>query len=183
MVGFSDEPDGIKVYKPLTSRTVPRVAYDADVPASSPLRVVFGTAIAHNSTTPLIFSWRVNDRTGGRVSPGETVASILPSFTAEDTDSVLNVELIVSPDPDEELEATLTLLGQPHTHNTDSLTHTQHRLSHTHTDITHTLTHTHTLLPPQTQQSLWILNQETWMTISVEIQSSSFATLKAQRLR
>ena len=140
MVGFSDEPDGIKVYKPLTSRTVKRVAFDADVPASSPLRVVFGTAIAHNFTTPLLFAWRVNDRTGGRVSPGDTVASILPSFTAEDMNSVLNVELSVSPDPDEELEATLTLLGQ-HTH-THTHTHT-HNTQHTthHTDsLTHTLT-------------------------------------------
>ena len=125
-VGFSDEPDGIKVYKPLTSRTVPRVAFDADVPASSPLRVAFGTAIAHNFNTTLLFVWRVNGRTGGRVSPGDTVASILPSFTDEDTDSVLNVELGVLPDPDEELEATLTLLGQ-HTHTT------HHTDSHTHT--------------------------------------------------
>ena len=114
VTGFPDEPDGIKVYKSLTSRSVPRVEFMSDVPTDSDMRVVFGTAIAHNGSSPLLLSWTVDGRTGGRLAAGSSTAAILPSFTDTDTSSVLTVRLGVSPTPDEqdtELVATLTLLG------------------------------------------------------------------------
>ena len=114
VTGFPDEPDGIKVYKSLTSRSVPRVEFMSNVPTDSDMRVVFGTAIARNGSEPLLLSWTVNGRTGGRLAAGATTAAVLPSFTDTDTGSVLNIRLSVSPTPDEQtshLEATLTLLG------------------------------------------------------------------------
>ena len=114
VTGFPDEPDGIKVYKSLTSRSVPRVEFMSNVPTDSDMRVVFGTAIAHNGSSPLLLSWTVDGRTGGRLAAGATTAAVLPSFTDTDTSSVLNIRLGMSPTPDEqetELVATLTLLG------------------------------------------------------------------------
>ena len=86
----------------------------SNVPTDSDMRVVFGTAIAHNGSQPLLFSWTLNERSGGRLAAGATTAAVLPSFTDTDTSSVLTVRLSVSPTPDEqetELLATLTLLG------------------------------------------------------------------------
>ena len=114
VTGFPDEPGGIKVYKSLTSRSVPRVEFMNNVPTDSDMRVVFGTAIAYNGSLSLLLSWKVNGRTGGRLAAGATTAAVLPSFTDTDTSSVLNIRLDVSPPPDEqetELVATLTLLG------------------------------------------------------------------------
>ena len=115
VTGFPDEPDGIKVYKSLTSRSVPRVEFMSNVPTDSDMRVVFGTAIVRNSSSSLLFSWTVNGRPGdGRLAAGATTAAVLPSFFGTDTNSVLTVRLDVFPTPDEqetELVATLTLLG------------------------------------------------------------------------
>ena len=111
---FPDEPDGIKVYKSLTSRSVPRVEFMSNVPTDSDMRVVFGTAIAYNGSQSLLLAWRLNGRVAGRLDAGATTAAVLPSFTDIDTSSVLTVRLGVSPTPDEqetELVATLTLLG------------------------------------------------------------------------
>ena len=86
----------------------------SDIPTNSDMRVVFGTAIAYNGSSSLLLSWKVNGRTGGRLDDGATTAAVLPSFTDTDTSSVLNIELGVSPTPDEQetqLKATLTLLG------------------------------------------------------------------------
>ena len=87
----------------------------SNVPTNSDMRVVFGTAIAHNGSSPLLFSWTVNGRPGdSRLAAGATTAAVLPSFTDIDTSSVLNIRLGVLPTPDEqetELVATLTLLG------------------------------------------------------------------------
>ena len=86
----------------------------SNVPTDSDMRVVFGTAIAHNGSHPLLLTWTLNGRTGGRVAAGATTAAVLPSFTDTDTSPVLTVRLGVSPTPDEQtshLEATLTLLG------------------------------------------------------------------------
>ena len=86
----------------------------SDVPTDSDMRVVFGTAIAYNGSQPVLLTWTLNERTGGRVAAGATTAAVLPSFTDIDMSSVLTVRLSVSPTPDEqetELVATLTLLG------------------------------------------------------------------------
>ena len=116
MTTFPDEPDGIKIYKPLTDRSASRVAFDASAPASSPLRVAFGTGIAYNGTMDFTQTWEVTNRpTGVRVTGTGPVGSVLPSFGPSDTELVLRIRLIVAPRPDEQdtqLEATLTLLGQ-----------------------------------------------------------------------
>ena len=87
----------------------------SSVPTDSDMRVVFGTAIAHNGSQPLLLSWSLNGRpAGSRLDAGASTAAVLPSFTDTDTSSVLNIRLGVSPTPDEqetELVATLTLLG------------------------------------------------------------------------
>ena len=113
VTGFPDEPDGIKVYKSLTSRSVPRVEFMSSVPTDSDMRVVFGTAIAYNGSQPLFLSWTLNERPSGRINAGTTTAAVLPSFTDTDTSSQLKIRLVVSPTPDEQtdLEAALTLLG------------------------------------------------------------------------
>ena len=118
MTSFTDEPDGIKIYKPLISRTVPRlVDPDVNAPASSPDRVAFGVGVAYSGTGQFTQTWRVNGRPGGtRALAGGPVTSILPYLTGDDTDSILSIKLIISPDIDDEeeilLTATFTLLGK-----------------------------------------------------------------------
>ena len=119
VTSFSDEPDGIKIYKPLISRTVPRLVNpDIAAPASSPDRVAFGVGIAYGGGTPGAFTqlWRVNGRTGGtRALAGGPVASILPQLIEGDIGPILNIQLVIAPAVEADeltiLSATLTLLG------------------------------------------------------------------------
>ena len=116
---FPDEPDGIKIYKLLISRTVPRLVDPGDVndTASSPYRVVFGVGIAYNGTEAFAQNWTINGRFTSRSLAQGPVVSILPYLIPTDNDDpVLHVELLTDPavEGDEELllSATLTLQGQ-----------------------------------------------------------------------
>ena len=113
VTSFSDEPnDGIKIYKPLISRTVPRPVNPDDND-----RVTFGVGIASNTTTVGAFTqlWRVNGRTGTRILAGGPVASILPQIIDGDMGPVLDIQLVIAPAVEAAelsiLSATLTLLG------------------------------------------------------------------------
>ena len=113
VTSFSDEPDGIKIYKPLISRTVPRPVNPDDND-----RVVFGVGIAYGGGMARVFTqlWRVNGRPGGtRVIAGGPVASILPQIIESDMGPVLDIQLVIAPAVEAAelsiLSATLTLLG------------------------------------------------------------------------
>ena len=105
-------PNSVRVSKPLTNRTAPRVAFDATVPESD--LIAFGTGLAYGGTGTFIHTWRVYDRTD-RVNNDGSVGSVRPSFLdADDDNTLLEVRLSVipEPDPDIPLVAYLHLLGQ-----------------------------------------------------------------------
>ena len=113
VTSFSDEPDGIKIYKPLISRTVPRLVNPDDNDG-----VAFGVGIAYGGGTPGAFThlWRVNGRIGGsRVFAGGPIASILPELIDSDMGPELDIQLAIAPAVEADeltiLSATLTLLG------------------------------------------------------------------------
>ena len=112
VTSFPDEPDSLKLYNYLTSSTVPRlVEFDPNTPASSLDRVEFGVGVAYSGPGLFTQTWRVNRRTGdSRVATAGPVASILPVYTATDTSSELEIELIIGP-TQRTLMATLTLEG------------------------------------------------------------------------
>ena len=113
VTSFSDEPDGIKIYKPLISRAVPRLVNPDDNDG-----VAFGVGIAYGGGIAGVFTqlWRVNGRSGvTRVLAVGPVASILPYLIEDEMDPVLNIQLIIAPAVEADeltiLSATLTLLG------------------------------------------------------------------------
>ena len=116
MTSFRDEPNALKLYNSLTSRTVVQlVDFDPNAPISSPDRVTFGVGVSYSGQGAFTQSWRVNRRAGdSRVADAGPVASILPTHTDTDTSSVLEIELIIGP-TQRTLMANLTLQGQ-HAH-------------------------------------------------------------------
>ena len=104
----SEYPEGVRIYKPLTNKTAPRVAIDA----VNPQPVVFGTGIAFGGGRT-IRAWSVNgkdDRVIGRGAVGEVV----PVSLEGDDSLILEVELVITTDMSAQLEplvAYLHLLG------------------------------------------------------------------------
>ena len=105
-------PNGVRIYKPLTNKTAPRVALDAIDPV-----VVFGTGVAYDGTggsERSFLDWKLNDGLGGRLTSGGPVASVIPRFSdVNDDDHHLKVQLTVFPTLPEpmDLVAYLLLLG------------------------------------------------------------------------
>ena len=112
-------PDGVRIYKQLSDKSAPRVEFSPNTDG-----VPFGIAAAYDNDE-LSYGWRVNTR-NSRISGSGAVVSIIPSFTATDTDPTLDVEVMLNP-VGVSSTAVLTLLGQ-HTH-THTHTHQQQHLS------------------------------------------------------
>ena len=97
-------PDGVRIYKQLSDKSAPRVETGADTDG-----VPFGIAAAYDNGA-LSYSWTVNTR-NSRISGNGAVVSVIPSFTATDTDPTLDVEVTLNP-VGVSSTAVLTLLGQ-----------------------------------------------------------------------
>ena len=101
----------VRVSKPLTNKTAPRVAFDAVLTDLD--LIAFGTGLAYGGTANFIHSWTV----AGRLDRVNNDGSVRPSFLdADDEDPLLRVTLTVVPDPGMSLEAYLHLLGQHFRH-------------------------------------------------------------------
>ena len=103
-------PNGVRIYKPLTDKSAPRVDIGADTDG-----VPFGVGVAYDGGQ-LSFSWSVNSRPS-RVDGSGAVVAITPSFSNDDMDPTLDVRVSVNPEGQitQSSTAILTLLGQ-HTH-------------------------------------------------------------------
>ena len=120
----SEYPEGVRIYKPLTNKTAPRVAIDAE----DLQPVVFGTGIAFGGGRTLR-AWSVNGR-DDRVSGRGAVGEVLPVSLEADDSLILEVELVITPNISEPLETLVAYL---------------HLLGHYTIHVYHTHTHTHTL--------------------------------------
>ena len=109
------------LYKGLENKTAPRVAFDA----MNPPTVLFGVAAAYENGLPPI--WLVNDNNGdSRLDSRGSVAAVEPRFlTADDTNTVINVEARIIPLAVGAVVAYLHLLGKQisQTLNVIQLTH------------------------------------------------------------
>jgi hypothetical protein len=108
VTGFGMNMNDVRVSKPLTNKTAPRVAFDAML--TDPELIAFGTGLSYGGTVDFVHTWRVNGKTD-RVNNDGSVGSVRPSFLdADDEDPLLRVTLTVVPDPGITLEAYLHLL-------------------------------------------------------------------------
>ena len=125
----------VRVSKPLTNKTAPRVAFDAML--TDPELIAFGTGLAYGGTMNFFHTWRVNGRTD-RVNYDGSVGSVRPSFLdADDDNPLLRVTLTVIPDPGITLEAYLHLLGQHFRHVLSNMFPIMYHILHSHRPSCH----------------------------------------------
>ena len=125
----------VRVSKPLTNKTAPRVAFDAVL--TDPELIAFGTGLAYGGTVNFVHTWTVNGRTD-RVNNDGSVGSVRPSFLdANDDNPLLRVTLTVVPDPGMSLEAYLHLLGQHFRHVLSNMFPNMYHIPHSHRPSCH----------------------------------------------
>ena len=95
-------PNGVRVYKQLTNRTAPR---DGDY------EVAFATAAAYGGSEAILFLWRLNGRQSG-IKPEGSVGIIDLSNLPDNIDTLIKVEVTLTPSTNQELVAYLHLLGK-----------------------------------------------------------------------